>query len=54
MNDPLSLASYTTASGTVFLGMTSDTWGIIGVVVGITIAVLTYSTNLYFKLKKNK
>ena len=43
------LASYTTAGGSVFLGLQADTWGIVGVVVGIVIAVLTYGTNVYFK-----
>ena len=52
--DPLNVASYTGAGGVTFLGMTSDSWGIAGVVIGIAIAVLTYATNLYFKIKADR
>ena len=47
-------ASYSTSAGAVFLGLTVDEWGIVGVVVGIAVALLTYATNLYFRLRADK
>ena len=34
--------------------MTADSWGIVGVAVGIVIAVLTYATNVWFKFRAEK
>ena len=45
---------YLAGAGTVFLGLNADTWGIIGVVVGMTFMALTYATNLYFKIKHTR
>jgi len=47
-------AGYVAGTATVFLGMNAETWGIIGVVVGIAFMALTYGTNLYFKCKSYK
>jgi len=55
--DPLSAASYASAGGVTFLGLTIESWGIAGVVVGIVITVLTYATTVWFRFraeKKNK
>lgn len=43
------------ASGTsVFLGLTVDEWGIVGVIVGITLGVATFAFNAWFKMKYNR
>ncbi len=39
------------AGGVTFMGLTVDSWGIVGIIVGITITLLTYATNIYFKRK---
>ena len=47
-------ASYGTSAGAIFLGLSTDEWGIIGVVFGISIAALTYATNVWFKFRAEK
>ena len=41
--------TYAAAGATTFLGLTVDAWGIIGVVVGIVVTIITFLVNLYFK-----
>ena len=52
--DPLNAASYTGAGSVTFIGLTAETWGIVGVICGIVIALLTYGTNVWFKLRAEK
>ena len=52
--DPLSAASYTSAGGVTMLGLTVEAWGIAGVIVGITITILTFATNVWFKFRAEK
>lgn len=43
------------ASGvSVFMGFTVDEWGVIGVVVGIVLAVATFAFNVWFKMRYHR
>lgn len=50
-------AAYGTSAGSILNGMLNayspEQWNAIGVLVGIVIAVLTYLTNLYFKIRED-
>lgn len=50
-------ASYGASAGSILNGMLNayspEQWNAIGVLVGIIIAVLTYLTNLYFKIRED-
>lgn len=43
--------SYAAAGGSVFLGLTVDQWGIVGVLVGIVLGLATFGFNVWFKMK---
>ncbi|CAH3424979.1 class II holin family protein [Enterobacter hormaechei] len=49
-------AAYGASAGSILNGMLNayspEQWNAIGVLVGIIIAVLTYLTNLYFKIRE--
>lgn len=51
-------AAYGASGGSILNGMLNayspEQWNAIGVLVGIIIAVLTYLTNLYFKIREDK
>lgn len=51
-------AAYGASAGSILNGMLNayspEQWNAIGVLVGIIIAVLTYLTNLYFKIREDK
>lgn len=49
-----SVASYTAGGGAIFLGMNVEQWGITSIIIGIAFVVLTYATNVYFKVKQSK
>ena len=50
-------AAYGASAGSILNGMLNscspEQWNAIGVLVGIIIAVLTYLTNLYFKIRED-
>ena len=50
-------AAYGASAGSILNGMLNayspEQWNAIGVLVGIVIAVLTYLTNLYFKIRED-
>lgn len=50
-------AAYGDSAGSILNGMLNtfspEQWNAIGVLVGIIIAVLTYLTNLYFKIRED-
>ena len=50
-------AAYGAAAGSVVNGILNayspEQWNAIGVLVGIVVAVLTYLTNLYFKIRED-
>ncbi|ENF7816559.1 class II holin family protein [Enterobacter soli] len=50
-------AAYVASAGSILNGMLNayspEQWNAIGVLVGIIIAVLTYLTNLYFKIRED-
>ena len=54
MNNITSTASYAASGGTVWLGLNSSEWGIVGVVVGIVIALATFAVNYWFQKKRLK
>ena len=43
--------AYTASGGTVFLGLTVEEFGILGVIVGIVLGVSTFAFNVWFKFK---
>ena len=47
-------ASYSASGVAVFFGLTVDEWGIIGVLVGITLGIATFAFNIWFKMKYGK
>jgi len=51
-------AAYGASAGSILNGMLNayspEQWNAIGVLVGIIIAVMTYLTNLYFKIKSRE
>ena len=47
-------ASYSASGVAVFLGLTVDEWGILGVIVGITLSILTFGFNVWFKMQHLK
>lgn len=50
-------AAYGASAGSILNGMLNayspEQWNAIGVLVGIIVAVLTYLTNLYFKIRED-
>jgi len=50
--------AYGASAGSVLNGLLNtfspDQWNAIGVLAGISVAVLTYMTNLYFKIKEDR
>lgn len=50
--------AYGASAGSVLNGLLNtfspDQWNAIGVLAGISVAILTYMTNLYFKIKENR
>jgi len=44
-------AAYAASAGNVFLGFTADEWGVIGIVSGIVLGVLTFGFNVWFRMK---
>jgi hypothetical protein len=44
-------ASYSASGAAVFLGLTVDEWGIVGVLVGIVLGAATFAFNVWFKMK---
>jgi len=48
------VASYTASGAAVWMGLTVDEWGIIGVLVGICLGVATFAFNVWFKMKYSK
>ncbi len=50
-------AAYGVSAGSILNGMLNayspEQWNAIGVLVGIIVAVLTYLTNLYFKIRED-
>jgi len=50
--------AYGASAGSVLNGLLNtfspEQWNALGVIVGISIAVLTYLTNLYFKIKEDR
>lgn len=51
-------ATYAACAGSIFNGLlssdSSEQWNAIGVLAGVLLAVLTYLTNLYFKIKEDR
>ena len=47
-------ASYSASGVAVFMGLTVDEWGVLGVVVGIVLGLVTFAFNIWFKLKYGK
>lgn len=47
-------ASYAASGAAVFLGLTANEWGIIGVLVGIALGISTFLFNVWFKMKYGK
>ena len=45
-------AAYGASAGSILNAYSPEQWNAIGVLVGIVIAVLTYLTNLYFKIRE--
>lgn len=43
--------SYGVSGGTVFLGLNAEEWGIVGVLCGITLGILTFMFNVWWKLR---
>lgn len=43
--------SYGASAGTMFLGLTADEWGVIGIITGIVLGVATFSFNCWFRMK---
>jgi len=48
------VASYGASGAAVFLGITVDEWGIIGVMVGMGLGIATFLFNMWFKMKYNR
>lgn len=46
-----SKATYGASVGTVYLGYTSDEWGVIGIISGMLIGAATFSFNVWFRMK---
>lgn len=50
--------AYGASAGSVLNGLLNtfspDQWNAIGVLAGISVAILTYMTNLYFKIKEDR
>lgn len=44
-------ASYGASGASVFMGLTVDEWGVIGVLIGIFLGVATFCFNVWFKMK---
>jgi len=46
--------SYIASTGTIFLGLTVDEWGIAAAIIGIIGVCATFSFNAWFKMKYGK
>lgn len=46
--------TYAASGVSVFLGLTVDEWGIVGVIFGIAVAVATFAFNAWFKMKYHR
>lgn len=44
-------SSYGVSGATVYFGLTVDEWGVLGVIVGIALGVLTFAFNAWFKMR---
>jgi hypothetical protein len=47
----ISTVAYAASSGTVFLGLTVDQWGIAAAILGIVGVLATFGFNVWFKMK---
>jgi hypothetical protein len=47
-------ASYSASGVAVFMGLTVDEWGVLGVLVGIALGLITLGFNIWFKMKYGK
>ena len=47
-------ASYSASGTAVFMGLTVDEWGIVGVLVGMALGLVTLGFNIWFKMKYGK
>ncbi|MES4611402.1 class II holin family protein [Ewingella sp. CoE-038-23] len=58
MDKLTTVVAYGASAGSVLNGLLNtfspDQWNAIGVLAGISVAVLTYMTNLYFKIKEDR
>lgn len=46
--------SYSAAGASVFLGLTVNQWGVVGVIAGIALGVATFAFNVWFKMKYHR
>ena len=46
--------AYVASGATVFLGLTVEEWGVVGIIVGIVLGLATFGVNWYYQHKRTK
>ena len=44
--------AYVASGATVFLGLTVEEWGVVGIIVGIVLGLATFGVNWYYQHKR--